>query len=117
MSEIVRNDFKTRFKKGQSGNPVGRPKGRKNTASALEAVFLKKVRVRDGQRSREIPKIIAAAEVCLNNAIKGDLKSFVKIMEIAAKFKFLDAVTAPPTIVIRRIIVDPKPPPEDLSST
>lgn len=112
MSEFERNDHRTRFKKGQSGNPAGRPKGRKNTANALEAVFMKEVRVRDGQRSRKIPKILAAAEVCLNNAIKGDLKSFVKIMEIAAKFKFLDAMPPSPQLIeIRRIVVEPTPRP------
>ena len=74
---------------------------------------MKKVRVRDGQGSREVPKIIAAAEVCLNNAIKGDLKSFVKIMELAAKYNFLDVVPSPPRFIqVRRIFVDPKLPPE-----
>ena len=109
MSEH-RNDIKTRFKKGQTGNPSGRPKGRRNTAPTLRDTFLGTVRIRDGQGVRDVPKIVAAAEVCLNNALKGDLKSFVKIMEIAAKFKVLDDLSSPaPIIEIRRIIVDPKP--------
>jgi hypothetical protein len=113
MSESERRDFKTRFKKGQSGNPAGRPKGRKNTAAPLRDAFLKAVRIRDGHGTRDVPKIVAATEVCLNNALKGDLKSYVKIMEIAAKFKLLDEVSEPPPItVVRRIIVDPKEPKE-----
>jgi|SRR6266849_9460765 hypothetical protein len=109
MSDGDRNDFKTRFKKGQSGNPAGRPKGRKNTASSLQEAFLKTLRVRDGQGTREVSKIVAAAEVCLNNALKGDLKSFAKVMEIAERFKLLDVVSSPPQITrIQRIIVDPK---------
>jgi hypothetical protein len=112
MSEIERGDFKTRFKKGQSGNPAGRPKGRKNTNTSLRDALFKTVRIRDNQGPRDVPKIIAAAEVCLNNALKGDLKSFVKIMEIAAKFKILDEISAAPQITeIRRIIIHPKPPP------
>jgi hypothetical protein len=68
------------------------------------------VRIRDGQGTRDVPKIVAAAEVCLNNALKGDLKSFVKIMEVAAKFKVLDEVSfRPPITEIRRVIVYPKP--------
>ena len=76
----------------------------------LRDTFLGTVRVRDGQGVRDVPKIVAAAEVCLNNALKGDLKSFVKIIEIAAKFRVLDDLSSPaPVIEIRRIIVDPKP--------
>jgi hypothetical protein len=113
MSE-ERNDIKTRFKKGTSGNPTGRPKGRKTAAPTLRDAFFGTVRIRDGQGTRDVPKIVAAAEVCLNNALKGDLKSFVKIMEVAAKFKVLDEVSLrPPITEIRRIIVYPKPPKTD----
>jgi hypothetical protein len=67
------------------------------------------VRVRDGQGTREVPKIVAALEVCLNNALKGDLKSFVKIMEVIARHKLLDAISAPPQVTeIRRVIIDPR---------
>jgi hypothetical protein len=109
MSDKERNDLKTRFKKGQSGTPTGRPKGTKSTSAPLRDVFLKTIRVRDGQGTRNIPKIVLAAEVCLNNAIKGDLKSFVKIMEMIDKFKLVEVVSGPPPITeIRRVIVDPQ---------
>jgi hypothetical protein len=66
--------------------------------------------VKDGQGSRLVPKIVAAAEVCLNNAIKGDLRSFIKIMEIVQKFNLIeDSPELPgPVVEIRRTIVDPK---------
>jgi len=52
--------------------------------------------------------------VCLNNALKGDLKAFVKIMELAERFKLLDIVSSPPEItMIRHVIVDPRSPPND----
>ena len=112
MPDEERNDFKTRFKKGRSGNPKGRPKKDNNASVSLRDAFLATVRVRDGQGTREVPKIVAALEVCLNNALKGDLKSFVKIMEVVARHKLLDAITGPPPVsLIRRTIVDPKPPP------
>src|SRR5260370_37688704 len=94
MSDGDRNDFKTRFKKGQSGNPAGRPKGRKNTASSLQEALLNTLRVRDGQGTREVYKIVASAEVSLNNALKGDLKSFAKVMDIAERFKLLDVASS-----------------------
>ena len=48
MSDNERADHRTRFKKGQSGNPGGRPKGRKNDATAVREVLFKPMRVKDG---------------------------------------------------------------------
>jgi Family of unknown function (DUF5681) len=105
-----RPDILTRFKKGQSGNPRGRPKGRKNRAAQLRDVLYRNILVKDGRGSRSVPKIVAAAEVCLNNAIKGDLRSFVKIMEIVHKFQLIEnSPTIPEEITeIRHTIVDPQ---------
>jgi hypothetical protein len=105
-----RPDIQTRFKKGQSGNPRGRPKGRKNRAAQLRDVLYRNILVKDGRGSRSVPKIVAAAEVCLNNAIKGDLPSFVKIMEIVHKFQLIEnSPTIPEEISeIRITYVDPQ---------
>jgi len=110
MSEEERNDIKSRFKKGRSGNPSGRPKGRKNKAAQLRDVLYRQIVIKDGQGSRSVSKILAATEVCLNNAIKGDLRSFVKIMEIAQKFHLMEnSPNAPGELTeIRRTIVDPR---------
>ena len=111
MAEEERKDIQTRFKKGQSGNPRGRPRGRKNNAGLLSDAFFKTVRIKDAEGFRNVPKIVAAAEVCLNNALKGDLRSFVKVMEIAQKFELLKPGPIHQEFaVIRRIIVDPKDP-------
>ena len=54
-------------------------------------------------------KIVAAAEVCLNNAIRGDLRSFAKAMEIAEKFQLLKPGLIEGEIAsITRTIIDPK---------
>lgn len=107
-----RPDIRTRFKKGQSGNPRGRPKGRKDDASLLRDVFYQKIAIRDQRGTRNVPKIVAAAEVCLNNAIKGDLRSFAKLMEIAQKFQLIQTVPISDhyeeIVEIRTTIVDPK---------
>jgi hypothetical protein len=89
MADQERKDIQTRFKKGQSGNPRGRPRGRKNNAGLLSDAFFTTVRIKDAAGIRSVPKIVAAAEVCLNNALKGDLRSFAKAMEIAEKFGVL----------------------------
>ena len=111
MADEERKDIQTRFKKGQSGNPKGRPGGRKNNAGLLSDAFFKNVRIKDAQGVRSVPKIVAAAEVCLNNALKGDLRSFAKAMEIAEKFGVLKPGSIHQEIThITRTIVDPRDP-------
>src|SRR5262249_40927871 len=43
-----RPPIETRFKKGQSGNPKGRAKGRRNVKSEIEEIAYKTVNVKDG---------------------------------------------------------------------
>jgi Family of unknown function (DUF5681) len=109
MPDNERKDVQTRFKKGQSGNPNGRPKGKKNTAEMLREVFFHPVSIKDAQGTRSVPKIVAAGEVCINNALKGDLRSFVKVMELAEKFGILKPGSLEQEIThITRTIVYPK---------
>jgi hypothetical protein len=111
MADEERRDIQTRFKKGQSGNPRGRPRGRKNNAGLLSDAFFKTVRIEDVGGVRSVPKIVAAAEVCLNNALKGDLRSFAKAMEIAEKFGVLKPRSIQQEIThITRTIVDRRDP-------
>lgn len=109
MSTEDRPDIRTRFKKGQSGNPRGRPKGRKNEAIQIRDVLFKTVRVKDDNGVRSVPKIVAAIEVCLNKALKGDTRALEKMMKIAEKFESIQWKPPTPEITkIIRTIVDPK---------
>lgn len=65
----------TQFKKGQSGNLKGRPKAStkpKKTASVLKEILNKKITVKEGGKTRRIPKIEALLETLLNDALRGD---------------------------------------------
>jgi hypothetical protein len=42
------------FKPGQSGNPKGRPKGRKSENQMLEELLSRKMMIREGERRRKI---------------------------------------------------------------
>ena len=109
MLKEGRKDIETRFKKGRSGNPGGRPKGKKNSSTLLRDILFKQVSVTDSQGVRKISKFEAAAEVCLNNAIKGDLRSFTKIMELATELELVKPASDIPEIIhITRTIVDPR---------
>src|SRR5829696_4062755 len=46
----------TRFQKGKSGNPRGRPKGSANYLTLLRRVLAQKVTISDGGNTRKIPK-------------------------------------------------------------
>jgi hypothetical protein len=66
----------TRFKKGQSGNPKGRPKGAKNLATIVAEVCREKVRVKgENGASYYITKIEAIMKQLTNQAARGDMKA------------------------------------------
>ena len=109
MSTEDRRDIHTRFKKGQSGNPSGRPKGRKNEAIQIKDLLFKTIRVSDSTGVRAVPKIVAAIEVCLNKALKGDIRALEKIMKIAEKLESIQWTPPIPAIThITWTIVDPR---------
>lgn len=83
----------SRFQKGQSGNPKGRPKGRKGVGKIFRDALHRKIEVREGERVRSMPKIEAAIEVNLNKALKGDQRAFAKLMDVAAKLGIVELPT------------------------
>ena len=66
----------SKFKKGQSGNPKGRPKGSMNVATILRRAAYEKVTVTEHGRQKQITKLEAAAKQLANRAAAGDLKAF-----------------------------------------
>lgn len=80
----------TQFKKGQSGNPKGRPKGRTGVGKILWNALYRIIEVRESGRVRSMPKIQAVIEVNLNKALKGDHRAFAKVMDIIAKLGVLE---------------------------
>jgi hypothetical protein len=77
------------FKPGQSGNPKGRPKGRKNLKTIFVEVLNKKVKLWDKNknRTRTVSKLEAMIEVISNKALKGDPRALATIVQIADKLE------------------------------
>ena len=65
----------TRYAKGQSGNPNGRPKGSQNLATILEKACRERIRVTINGKTRSISKFEAAMLQLANKAAAGDLKA------------------------------------------
>jgi hypothetical protein len=65
----------TRFQKGQSGNPKGRPRGSRNLSTIIERTLNEKVTIKENGRQRSITKREAAVKQLANKSASGDLKS------------------------------------------
>jgi len=72
-----------RFKKGQSGNPKGRPTGRGNVATVLAKALHEKVVIKEGGRRKTISKLEAAAKQLANKAASGELKAVRHVLELS----------------------------------
>lgn len=73
----------SRFQKGCSGNPAGRPKGSKNTLKLLDAVLEQKIKIQQEGKTISITKKQAMLMQLVNAAVKGEIKA------IAALFPYL----------------------------
>jgi hypothetical protein len=62
----------SRFKKGSSGNPKGRPRGSKNAATLLNEALSEQVVISENGRRRTITKKEAIVTQIVNKAASGD---------------------------------------------
>jgi hypothetical protein len=63
------------FKPGQSGNPKGRPKGRKNEATMLDELLFQRIPVRQGGRELRMAVVEAIFRRLAEDALKGNIKA------------------------------------------
>jgi uncharacterized protein DUF5681 len=73
----------TQFKPGQSGHPVGRPRGQRNFTTAVREALKEKMTIREGGRMRKLSKMDVVIQVALNKALKGDAKGLAAIVQLA----------------------------------
>ena len=64
------------FKKGQSGNPSGRPKGTINLATALTRTLSQTIEVEEDGKKETITKMEAAVRALVDEALTGSMQAF-----------------------------------------
>jgi hypothetical protein len=74
----------SQFKKGQSGNPAGRPKGARNVSSLLEKILFSPFKYTEGGKQKSSTRIDFLLKRLVNDAMKGDHKA-VQILFVALR--------------------------------
>jgi hypothetical protein len=87
-----------RFRKGTSGNPKGRPKGRRNLATVLEQTLQEKVVINENGIRKTVTKLEAAVKQLVNKAASGDLVARRQLTALARSAE--DQAVDPPSETI-----------------
>jgi hypothetical protein len=80
----------TRFRPGQSGNPSGRRKGRRNIKTELKEIASKRITVRDGKTKRKVSLVAANILAHGIKGAQGDVRSSGLFLTNAQKMGLLD---------------------------
>ena len=87
----------TRFPKGQSGNPRGRPRGTRNLKTDLLDELRETLIVHEGSRHLRVTKQRALIKSLTARAIKGDTAAAMKLVDLYIRiFGLQDQGTAEP---------------------
>jgi uncharacterized protein DUF5681 len=76
----------TRFRKGQSGNPKGRPRGAKNLKTDLMEELQETIVVREGDRTVRMSKQRAMIKTVMNKSLKGDARAIITLIRMMTRF-------------------------------
>ncbi len=77
---------RTRFRKGQSGNPKGRPKGTKNLKTDLFEELNQPISLREGNKEIRVTKQRAMVKSLMARSLKGDPRSAALLLNMMARF-------------------------------
>ena len=76
---------RTRFRKGQSGNPRGRPKGARNLATDLAEELNEVIEVRENGTVRRISKQRAMVKSLAAQTLKGNARATAQLFSLAVR--------------------------------
>ena len=76
-----------RFKRGQSGNPRGRPKGTRNLSTDLTQLLKKRIRVHEDGETRHISRQEAILLSLYSKAVRGEVRAIMSILTMLMKLE------------------------------
>ena len=79
------------FVPGTSGNPKGRPKGRKNVATIITEIAMQPMTITEGGRPRTVPRVVAFMLTLWMQAFKGNPKAWTAILQYVREVGMLQA--------------------------
>jgi hypothetical protein len=86
----------SQFKPGETGNPSGRPKGRKSLSSQVREEMTTTITVQEGQKRRKVPKIAGVVLRQIQSALKGNDRSAMAVIQMARQLGVLHAMPPEP---------------------
>ena len=99
----------SRFRKGVSGNPSGRPTPKPDIYAMLTERLFMPVVVREQGRTRKTPFLNALLARAQADALRGHLKPFIDLLKFldASRLVSFDRLTAPQRTIFEVEFVDP----------
>ena len=88
------------FRKGQSGNPNGRPKGTLNFATVLTRTLREQVVINENGRRQTVTKLEAAVKQLVNKSASGDLAALRQLVMLVQMAEERVLEGAAPTAVL-----------------
>lgn len=79
----------TQFKKGESGNPKGRPKGSRSLQTILVEELKSPVTIHENGRSKTVKKGEVIAKQMVNKAMAGDHKAAHLVLGVSQQHEFI----------------------------
>jgi hypothetical protein len=89
----------SRFKKGQSGNPKGRPKASESFARLARRTLNERIVIKENGERRTITKLQAALKQLINKAASGDARAIREVFKLQAMIAEHDKSTDEKVIV------------------
>lgn len=95
----------TRFKKGQSGNPKGRPKGSKNMRTILNELLNRTMVITEKGRKRTVKFMEAYIHQMAAKALNGSTRDQIQLLKMVRDFApdLFREIDPPKEIVVRFI--------------
>lgn len=76
----------TQFKKGQSGNPRGRPKGSRSVGALLQGILNQRIAVTENGRTKRIPALEIMLRRLANDAMRNDSVALKTVLMLVDRY-------------------------------